>query len=85
MLNHLIRQLFSLAIVNNGMNFDNRSIAFNDEANLTVRDSLVTSQHNAQFLDDLRHSNEFKADLFSRRSLREKAIDFAASRIAKLL
>lgn len=67
------------------MNFDNRSIAFNDEINLTIRDSTVASWHNAQFLDDLHHSNEFKADLFSQRSLKEKVIDFAASRIAKLL
>ncbi|HUP88267.1 MAG TPA: phospholipase D-like domain-containing protein [Longimicrobiales bacterium] len=67
------------------MNFDNRSIAFNDEAILAVRDSGVTAELDRQFQDDLRHSNEFKLETFGKRSVREKLLDWACSKLAKVL
>ena len=46
------------------MNFDNRSIAFNDESNLVVLDSAFGAQMDSVFLDDLRYSKEIKLDEF---------------------
>lgn len=67
------------------MNFDNRSLALNDESNLTIRDTVFSALLQRQFIDDLRHSNEFKADLFSQRSLFQKALDIGAGQLAKVL
>ncbi|MGQ0816200.1 MAG: phospholipase D-like domain-containing protein [Gemmatimonadota bacterium] len=67
------------------MNFDNRSLAFNDESNLLVADSVFGAALEQQFYDDLRYAREFKLDLFRRRSVLHKLLDGAASLIAKLL
>lgn len=67
------------------MNFDNRSMAFNDEATLAVRDSAKTAELDRQFQDDLRHSREFKLASFGKRPVREKLLDWACSKLAKLL
>ena len=67
------------------MNFDNRSLVFNEESNLAVRDGRVAAQLDSAFLDDLRHAHEFELQSFARRSFFEKILDFGASQIAKLL
>ena len=67
------------------MNFDNRSLAFNDESNLLVKDTAFAQAMEKIFLDDLRYSREFKLELFEKRSLRSKLMDAAAVQIAKLL
>ena len=38
------------------MNFDNRSLAFNNESNLVVLDSAFGAQMDSMFLDDLRYA-----------------------------
>ena len=40
------------------MNFDNRSMALNDEATLMVLDRAIGDQMNQIFFDDLRHASE---------------------------
>ena len=67
------------------MNFDNRSLALNDESNLVVHDSVFGRQMEQQFRDDLRYSQEFTLRHFEQRSFLYKLLDSAASQIAKLL
>ena len=44
------------------MNFDNRSLAFNNESNLVVLDAAFGAQMDSTFLDDLTRSKEIKLD-----------------------
>jgi len=67
------------------MNFDNRSIAFNDESNLIVDGEAFGRTLELQFFDDLRRSREFKLELFEKRSLFHKLLDKAASQMATIL
>lgn len=67
------------------MNFDNRSLAFNDESNLLVADSGFVRTLERQFVADLSRSREFKLELFQKRSLSHKLLDVWFSLGAKLL
>lgn len=67
------------------LNIDNRSLAFNDESNLLVYDSAFARTLEASFFDDLRHSREFKLDLFRRRSAWSRLLEWSAARAGKLL
>lgn len=67
------------------MNFDNRSLAFNNESNLVVLDTAFGRQMDSLFLDDLRYSKEMKLDAFARRSVWEKLIEKCATLLSRLL
>ena len=67
------------------MNFDNRSLAYNDESNLLVHDSAFGNSMEQLFLDDLRYSREYKLETFDKRSVLSKLVDAAAGQLAKLL
>jgi len=67
------------------MNFDNRSVAFNDESNLLFQDTAFARELEEHFFDDLSYSNEFKLELFQHRSLWTRFLDWSAARISKWL
>ena len=67
------------------MNFDNRSLAFNDESNLLVLDDNFGSRVRDMFLDDLSRSREVTLEEFRRRPRKERALEWAASRFARIL
>ena len=67
------------------MNFDNRSIAFNEESNLIVQDSAVAGLMRGKFEDDLRFSKEIVLREFVRRSVFAKALERLAGMAANLL
>jgi cardiolipin synthase A/B len=67
------------------MNFDNRSLAFNDESNLVVLDSAVGAQMDSVFFDDLRYAKEIKLDEFRRRSVWSKMLEAGATLLSRLL
>lgn len=67
------------------MNFDNRSIAFNEESNLLVADSAVAGVLTARFEDDLRFSREIVLRDFAQRSVFSKLLERAAGALAPLL
>jgi cardiolipin synthase len=67
------------------MNFDNRSIAFNEESNLIVQDSAVAALMRGKFEDDLRFSKEIVLREFVRRSAFAKALERMAGMMANLL
>ena len=67
------------------MNFDNRSLAFNDESNLLINDSTVAATLERKFMDDLRYANEIKLNEFSHRSIFAKALERLASAASNIL
>lgn len=67
------------------MNFDNRSIAFNEESNLIVQDSAVAALMHSKFEDDLRFSKEIVLREFVRRSVLAKTLERMAGMVANLL
>jgi cardiolipin synthase len=67
------------------MNFDNRSLAFNNESNLIVLDSAFTRQLDSAFFDDLRYSKEIKLAEFERRSAWERLLEVGATLLSRLL
>lgn len=67
------------------MNFDNRSMAFNNESNLVVLDSTFGAQMDATFFEDLRYAKEIKLAEFERRSIWSKLIESVATLLSRLL
>jgi cardiolipin synthase len=67
------------------MNFDNRSLALNDEVTLMVRDSAFGARMDSVFVDDLRYAKEVDTVTFARRPWTEHVGEWAASLIARLL
>jgi cardiolipin synthase len=67
------------------MNFDNRSLAFNDESNLLVLDDDFGGRVREMFLDDLTRSTEVTLEEFRRRPRRERLLEWGASRFARVL
>ena len=67
------------------MNFDNRSLAFNDETNLVAWDSRLGRELEAVFLDDLRFSKEITLEEFRQRPFSEKVKERLARTISRVL
>jgi cardiolipin synthase len=67
------------------MNFDNRSLAFNDETTLLILDSTVVRGMDAMFLEDLRHSREMTRPMMAGRPVLEKVRDALAATLQRLL
>jgi len=67
------------------MNFDNRSLAFNDESNLVVLDAAFGAQMDSIFFDDLRYAKEIKLDEFRKRSVWSRGLEVGAALLARLL
>jgi cardiolipin synthase A/B len=66
-------------------NFDNRSLALNDEATLMVLDRTIGQQMDQIFFDDLRYSEEITLADFRERSWVEHIAERAANLIYRLL
>jgi cardiolipin synthase len=67
------------------MNFDNRSMALNDESTLMVLDRSIGDNMNRIFLGDLEHAEEITAATFRRRSWLERIVERGANLITRLL
>ena len=67
------------------MNFDNRSLAFNDESNLLVLDDAFGTTVRDMFLDDLTRSKEVTLEQFRRRPRKDRILEWGASRVARIL
>jgi cardiolipin synthase len=67
------------------MNFDNRSLALNDEATLMVLDRTLGQHMDRIFLDDLTHAEEITAIRFGQRSWFQRIAESAAQAITRLL
>jgi cardiolipin synthase A/B len=67
------------------MNFDNRSLSFNDESLLVALDPAVGSQMNSIFMDDIKSSQEMKLDEFRERPLSNKILEWCAQKLRRVL
>jgi cardiolipin synthase A/B len=67
------------------MNFDNRSLAFNDEAALVALDTTIGARMDSLFLDDLRHSREVTLAVHSRRPWTHRVREWGASLLSRVL
>jgi cardiolipin synthase len=67
------------------MNFDNRSMALNDESTLMVLDRGLGAQMIRLFLDDLQHAMEITRAEFSRRPWRSRLAERAANLLTRIL
>jgi cardiolipin synthase len=67
------------------MNFDNRSMALNDESTLMVLDPALGEEMNRIFFEDLQHAEEITAAGFRQRSLMQRILERTAHLITRLL
>lgn len=67
------------------MNFDNRSLALNDESTLMVLDSTAGRRMEQVFFEDLRYAQEIQLATFRRRSWTRRVAEWAANQIVRLL
>ena len=67
------------------MNFDNRSLALNDESTLMVLDSIAGQRMEAVFLDDLNFALEIDLTEFRRRPWFERVAEWVANLFTRLL
>jgi cardiolipin synthase len=67
------------------MNFDNRSMVFNDESNLVAYDGGIGAEMNRIFMDDLRFSEEIKLEEFRERPWNERVLEFGSGLLQRIL
>ena len=67
------------------MNFDNRSLSFNNESVLVALDRNVGAQMDSVFLNDLKWSKEIKLDEFRKRPLSGKILEWGAQKLRRVL
>jgi cardiolipin synthase A/B len=67
------------------MNFDNRSLSFNNESLLVTLDRHIGAQMDSVFMDDLKWSKEIKLDEFRKRALSGKILEWGAQKLRRVL
>ena len=67
------------------MNFDNRSMAFNNEANLDVLDPQFGAEMDSVFHADIQHSREILLADYEKRSLYERTLEWGAEKLWRVL
>jgi cardiolipin synthase len=67
------------------MNFDNRSMVFNNESNLNVLDATTGAKLDSVFLNDLEYSKEITRAEFEKRGLLQRLMELGSSAMARLL
>jgi len=67
------------------MNFDNRSMALNDESTLMVLDPAIGEEMDRIFRSDLQYSEEITTPTFRQRSWPERLLERGANMMTRLL
>ena len=67
------------------MNFDNRSLSFNNESVLVTLDRRIGAQMDSIFMDDITRSKEIKLDEFKKRPLSGKILEWGAQKLRRIL
>jgi cardiolipin synthase len=67
------------------MNFDNRSMAFNNESNFVAYDRTVGATMDSLFLDDLKYSKEIDLAEFRRRPWYHRPLELGATLLSRVL
>jgi len=67
------------------MNFDNRSLAFNNESTLVVLDARFGAAMDSTFFNDLKNADEIRLSEFKKRSPWERVLEIGAVTLSRLL
>jgi cardiolipin synthase len=67
------------------MNFDNRSLAFNEEANLVGVDSALGARLTTMFFEDLKYSREMTIEEFENRPWTRRLLEWGANLVSRVL
>jgi cardiolipin synthase len=67
------------------LNFDNRSLVFNNESNIVALDERVGSSMDSLFMNDLQYAKEITLDTFERRSWSERMLEWGANMLQRVL
>jgi cardiolipin synthase len=67
------------------LNFDNRSLVFNNESNIVALNEQVGATLDSLFMSDLEYSKEIKLAEFERRSWTEKLLEWGANALQRVL
>ena len=67
------------------MNFDNRSLSFNNESLLVSLDAGIGAQMDSIFMDDIKGSKEIKLEEFRKRPLSGKILEWGAQKLRRVL
>src|SRR5437868_9860776 len=67
------------------MNFDNRSLSFNNESMLLALNRKVGARMDSVFMDDIKWSKEMKLDEFRKRPLSGKILEWGAQKLRRVL
>jgi len=67
------------------MNFDNRSVSFNDESLLVALDRNVGAQMDSIFMNDIKVSKEIKLEEFRKRPLSGRILEWGAQKLRRVL
>lgn len=67
------------------MNFDNRSLAFNNESNLVVWDATLGARLDSAWFDDITRSREIDLAQFRKRPLTARMVEMGASVLQRIL
>ena len=67
------------------MNFDNRSIAFNNESQIVALDAGIGQQMDEIFMEDLKYSDEIKLETFRNRPWTGKVLEWGAQKVRRVL
>jgi cardiolipin synthase len=67
------------------MNFDNRSMAFNNETNLVASDTVLGARMDSVFVNDCRHAREMTLATFQQRGRWERLLEWGAEKVWRVL
>jgi cardiolipin synthase A/B len=67
------------------LNFDNRSLVFNNESNLVALDEGVGAHLDSLFLEDLRYSKEITLEALALRRWYERLVEWGANTLQRVL
>jgi cardiolipin synthase len=67
------------------MNFDNRSLSFNNESLLVVLDRGIGAQMDSIFMDDIKWSKEIKLEEFRKIPLTGRILEWGAQKLRRIL
>ena len=67
------------------MNFDNRSMAFNNESNIVFLDKRLGAEMDSTFFNDLRYAREIHLAEFKKRGRWQRLIEGVAAALSRLL
>lgn len=67
------------------MNFDNRSLSFNNESLLLALDKNVGAKMDSVFMDDIKWSKEIKLEEFRKRPISGRILEWGAQKLRRVL